>query len=99
MSGHVQGLDFFLLQLDVAVDHVVVEYTAPNAQEDEEALVYVWRYEWAFNASSDVDWELSAFAVDDNARANDVLDYIVNRNFTKSFQFTQANIRGSTVAE
>jgi len=58
--------------------------------------IYVWRKEWGFRASTPMEWEMKAYAISDEGRSNDVVEYVMNRNFNKSFSFAQANIRGST---
>lgn len=57
--------------------------------------IYVWRKEWAFRASSPVDWELSAISVSDDANSQDVVDYSLNRNFVRNFSFAQVYLRDS----
>ena len=58
-------------------------------------LVYVWRKEWGFRENTPMEWELKAYAISDEGRSNDVVEYVMNRDFNKSFSFSQANIRGS----
>lgn len=66
-----------------------------NLKDDVGDPIYAWRKEWAFRASTVVNWELSAFSMSEEARANDIVEYLLNRKFDKSFSFTQANIRNS----
>ncbi len=58
--------------------------------------IYVWRKEWGFRESTPIEWEMGAITISAEGRSNDVVEYLMNRNFNKSYSFSQANIRGST---
>lgn len=55
-----------------------------------------WHKEWGFKASTPVSWQMSAVSAAQNNKAEDVIDYLLNRNIGDDLQFSQVYVRSST---
>jgi len=55
-----------------------------------------WRQEWSFQTRSPVGWQMSAISVTRDNKAEAVIDYLLNRNFDESLQFSQVYTRSTS---